>query len=174
MSALHRILHVSTIAIGLALAATLARDAMSSTPAPARAEARPAATRPTASLRIEQPWTRARLPGAPVVGGFLTIVNTGRRPDRLLSITSPDAERVEIHEMRMDGGMMRMRRLDDGLPLPAGARVELKPGGLHLMFIGPKSPFKPGDTVTATLRFEHGGERQIRFEVRDMAAGGHS
>lgn len=171
MNRTHRTPHPMSrgIALGLALALTLALGTISSTPPSAQA-----ATRPTSALRIEQAWTRARLPGTPVVGGFLTIHNTGRRPDRLLTITSPDAERVEIHEMRMDGGMMRMRRLDDGLPVPAGARVELKPGGLHLMFIGPKRPFKPGDTVTATLRFERDGERQVRFEVRDMIAGGHS
>lgn len=122
-------------------------------------------------LAIEQAWTRATAPGAPVAGGFLTLRNPGKQPDRLLSATSPDAERVEIHEMRMDGGMMRMRRIDAGLAIPAGATVALKPGGYHLMFIGPKRRFEPGATVTATLRFERGGERTVRFEVRAMGAG---
>lgn len=124
-------------------------------------------------IAIEQAWTRATAPGAPVAGGFLTLRNPGKQPDRLLSATSPDAERVEIHEMRMDDGVMRMRRLDAGLAIPAGGTVALKPGGYHLMFIGPKRRFEPGSTVTATLRFERGGERTVRFEVRAMGAGAH-
>lgn len=124
-------------------------------------------------IAIEQAWTRATAPGAPVAGGFLTLRNPGKQPDRLLSATSPDAERVEIHEMRMDDGMMRMRRLDAGIAIPAGGTVALKPGGYHLMFIGPKRRFEPGATVTATLRFERSGERTVRFEVRAMGAGAH-
>jgi len=123
------------------------------------------------TLAIEQAWARATPPGAPVAGGFLTVRNTDGTEDRLLSATSPDAEKVEIHEMRMDGGIMRMRRMDDGLTIAAGGTLALAPGGFHLMFIGPKHPFAAGQTVTATLRFEHGGERTVRFEVRGMGAG---
>ncbi|GAA4784319.1 copper chaperone PCu(A)C [Lysobacter hankyongensis] len=123
------------------------------------------------ALMIEAPWTRATPPQAPVAGGFLTIRNNGRRADHLLSATSPDAERVEIHEMRMDGDMMRMRRLDDGLAIAPNATLELKPGGYHLMFIKPTHPFVAGETVTATLRFEHGGMREVRFEVRPLGSG---
>lgn len=123
------------------------------------------------TLAIESPWARATPPGAPVAGGFLTLRNTGQADDRLLSATSPDAGKVEIHEMRMDGGVMRMRRIDDGLPIAVGGTLALAPGGYHLMFIGPKHPFVAGQTVTATLRFEHGGERTVRFDVRAMGAG---
>lgn len=122
-------------------------------------------------LVIESPWARATPPGAPVAGGFLTVRNTGKADDRLLSATSPDAGKVEIHEMRMDGGMMRMRRLDDGLPIAAGGTLALAPGGVHLMFIGPTHPFVAGQAVTATLRFARGGERTVRFEVRALGAG---
>lgn len=123
------------------------------------------------ALAIETPWARATPPQAPVAGGFLTIRNTGRNGDRLLSATSPDAERVEIHEMRMDGDMMRMRRIDDGLAIAPNATLELKPGGYHLMFIKPRHPFVAGETVTATLRFEHGGTREVRFEIRALGSG---
>lgn len=123
------------------------------------------------ALTIETPWARATPPQAPVAGGFLTIRNNGRSADHLLSATSPDAERVEIHEMRMDGDMMRMRRLDDGLAIAPNATLELKPGGYHLMFIKPTHPFVAGETVTATLRFEHGGTREVRFEIRPLGSG---
>lgn len=123
------------------------------------------------TLVIETPWARATPPGAPVAGGFLVVRNTGQADDRLVSATSPDAEKVELHEMRMDGGVMRMRRMDEGLAIAAGGTLSLAPGGYHLMFIGPKHPFVAGQTVTATLRFEHGGERTVRFDVRAMGAG---
>lgn len=122
-------------------------------------------------LVIEAPWARATPPGAPVAGGFLTVRNVGKTEDRLLSATSPDADKVEIHEMRMDGGVMRMRRMDGGLTISSGGTLTLAPGGFHLMFIGPKHPFVAGQTITATLHFEHGGERTVRFDVRAMGAG---
>jgi copper(I)-binding protein len=130
------------------------------------------ATQPAKSgtIVIEQAWTRATPPNAPVAGGFLTIRNNGNRADRLVSVTSPDADRVEIHHMSMDGGVMRMRKLTDGLPIGAKAVMTLKPGGYHLMFIGPKRRLVEGDTVTATLRFEHAEAREVRFEVRPIGS----
>lgn len=123
-----------------------------------------------AMLAIENAWTRATPPKAPVAGGFLTVRNDDARADRLLSATSPDAERVEIHEMSMTDGVMRMRKLDDGLEIPAKTSTQLKPGGYHLMFIGPKHPFVRGETVTATLRFERAGTREVKLEVREMGS----
>ncbi len=125
-----------------------------------------------AGIAIEQAWTRATPPNAPVAGGFLTIRNNGDRADRLVSINSPDAASVEIHQMTMDNGVMRMRKLADGLPINAKAVVMLKPGGYHLMFIGPKRPIVEGGTVTATLRFEQAGTREVRFDVRALGSSG--
>lgn len=122
------------------------------------------------TLAIENAWTRATPPNAPVAGGFLTVRNDDARADRLLSASSPDAERVEIHEMSMTDGVMRMRKLDDGLAIPAKSSTPLKPGGYHLMFIGPKHPFVRGETVTVTLRFERAGTREVAFEVREMGS----
>jgi copper(I)-binding protein len=121
---------------------------------------------------IEQAWTRATPPKAPVAGGFVTIRNNSNRADRLISVTSPDAESVEIHQMSMDGGVMRMRKLNDGLPIAAKSALELKPGGYHLMFIGPKRPIVEGGTVTATLRFEKASTREVRFDVRALGSSG--
>lgn len=122
------------------------------------------------AIVLDQAWARATPPGAPVAGGFVTIRNTAKRADRLLSASSPDAGLVEIHAMNMDNGVMRMRRIDDGLAIAANATLELKPGGYHLMFIGPKHPFVQGETITATLRFEQAGTREVRFEVRAMGS----
>jgi copper(I)-binding protein len=126
----------------------------------------------TAGIAIEQAWTRATPPNAPVAGGFLTIRNDGDRADRLVSVTSPDAASVEIHRMTMDDGVMRMRKLADGLPIDAKSIMTLKPGGYHLMFIGPKRPIVAGGTVTATLRFEKAGTREVRFDVRALGSSG--
>lgn len=123
-------------------------------------------------IAIEQAWTRATPPNAPVAGGFLTIRNGGGRADRLMSVTSPDANSVEIHQMTMEDGVMRMRKLADGLPIDAKSVVMLKPGGYHLMFIGPKRPIVEGGTVTATLRFEKAGAREVRFDVRSLGSSG--
>jgi hypothetical protein len=153
---------LSRLSIAAVCAATCATAAFAAKPAPA--------PKPD-PLVIESAWARATPPGAPVAGGFLTVRNTGPTDDRLLSATSPDAGKVELHEMRMDGGMMRMRRLDDGLAIAAGGTLALAPGGIHLMFIAPKHPFVAGQPVTATLRFERGGERTVRFEVRALGAG---
>lgn len=132
--------------------------------------AQPAKT--TGGIAIEQAWTRATPPNAPVAGGFLTIRNSGDRADRLVSVTSPDANSVEIHQMTMDGGVMRMRKLADGLPIDARSVVMLKPGGYHLMFIGPTRPIVEGGTVTATLRFEKAGTREVHFDVRALGSSG--
>ncbi|MGN6152289.1 MAG: copper chaperone PCu(A)C [Lysobacteraceae bacterium] len=152
---------LSRISFAALCAATLATAAFAAKPTPA--------PKPD-PLVIEGPWARATPPGAPVAGGFVVVRNVGESDDRLLSATSPDADRVELHEMRMDGGMMRMRRLDDGLPIAAGGTLALAPGGIHLMFIAPKHPFVAGQTVAATLRFARGGTRTVRFEVRALGA----
>ncbi|NKN37878.1 DUF1775 domain-containing protein [Agrobacterium sp. a22-2] len=102
-------------------------------------------------------FTRAMLPGQPVGGGFVTIHNAGAADDRLVSAESPSAGRVEIHEMVMQNDVMKMRQLNDGVAVPAGTTVELKPGGLHLMFMDVKKPFVEGETVDLKLTFEKAG-----------------
>ncbi|MFD0724825.1 copper chaperone PCu(A)C [Lysobacter brunescens] len=130
----------------------------------------PAGAQRVGDLRIEDPWVRATPPGAGVTGGFMTVRNTGAKDDRLVSVTSAAVARVEIHEMRHEDGMMRMRRIDAGLPVKAGAKIELAPGGYHLMLFGPKQPFVEGDVVVATARFEKAGNVEIAFRVRGLGA----
>lgn len=124
-----------------------------------------------AALEISQPWTRATPPTAPTGGGFLTITNKGTTPDRLIAVRSPVSSKVEIHEMRMDGNVMRMRAVEKGLEIPPGATVELKPGGFHIMFMELKAPFARDTTVPVTLVFEKAGSIDVELRVAAMGAG---
>lgn len=122
------------------------------------------------SLEIEQPWSRATPPTAPAAGGFLKIVNRGTAPDRLLSAKSTASAKTEIHEMKMEGSVMRMRELEKGLEIPAGGTVTLAPGGYHLMFMQLKEPFKQDTKVPVTLVFEKAGSIDIELGVVAMGA----
>ncbi|PHP69116.1 hypothetical protein CSC94_03865 [Zhengella mangrovi] len=115
-------------------------------------------------LELTGMWARAMLPNQPAGGGFVTIRNTGSEDDRLLKMETPDA-RGEVHEMAVENGVMRMRELADGLPIPAGGTVELKPGGFHLMFLEVKAPFKEGTAVPVTLTFQKAGKVDLDLKV---------
>ncbi|MBU4527808.1 MAG: copper chaperone PCu(A)C [Hoeflea sp.] len=122
------------------------------------------------ALEIEHPYARATPPNAPVSGGYMTIRNTGAEADRLIAGEAEFADKVEIHEMAMDGDVMKMRQLADGLEIPAGGEVVLKPGGFHVMFIGIDSQFKDGEIRKATLTFEKAGAIELEFQVEDIRA----
>jgi copper(I)-binding protein len=115
-------------------------------------------------LTIEHPWARPTLPGQVVGGAYLGIRNGGNAGDRLLG-ASTAAARVEVHEMRMEGDVMRMREIGS-LELPAGKTVTLAPGGYHLMLMDLKSPLKAGDTIPIKLRFERAGEVEVLLQVQ--------
>ncbi|WP_316358371.1 copper chaperone PCu(A)C [Devosia sp.] len=121
-------------------------------------------------INISLPFTRATLPNAPVGGGFLTIENTGTEADRLVSATSEVAGETQIHEMAMEGDVMKMRQLADGLEIPAGETVVLAPGGVHIMFMGLKQAFVEGETVAVTLTFEKSGSVEVLLPVAAAAA----
>jgi uncharacterized protein YcnI len=120
------------------------------------------------ALNIEQPWSRATPGGAKVGGGYLRITNGGTTPDRLVGGSFPLAGKVEVHEMRMEGDVMRMKPVEGGLEIKPGATVELKPGGFHLMFMDLKEPLKEGQTVKGTLTFEKAGSVAVEYAVRGM------
>ncbi|KAB1075086.1 DUF1775 domain-containing protein [Methylobacterium planeticum] len=133
-------------------------------------------------LSIETPWMRATPGGAKVAGGYVRITNTGSQPDTLTAAAIPQAERGEIHAMSMEGGVMRMATVEGGLTIKPGETVELKPGGLHLMFQDLKSGPKAGETVQGSLTFARAGTVPVTFTVAPIgaqgpggeAAGGHS
>jgi uncharacterized protein YcnI/copper(I)-binding protein len=127
-------------------------------------------------LTLTGAFTRATLPNAPVAGGFLTIVNTGAEDDRLVTVSADFAKEGQIHEMAMEGDVMKMRQLADGLTIPAGGTVTLEPGGYHLMFMGLNRALTESETVPVTLTFEKAGEITIDLPVAGAAAdapGGH-
>jgi copper(I)-binding protein len=107
------------------------------------------------------------VPGQQGGGGFLSLTSSGG--DRLIGGSTPLAQRFELHTMAMKGDVMEMRQID-AIELPAGKTVELKPGGLHVMFIGLKQPLALGTKVPVTLRFEKAGEVKVEFEVASRPA----
>jgi copper(I)-binding protein len=122
-------------------------------------------------LEIKGAWARAMLPGQPTGGAYLTITNSGANADRLLGAASPNAGKVEIHTMSMKDDVMVMRPLADGLEIPAGASVELKSGGEHLMFMNVTEPFMAGASVPVTLEFEKAGKVDLNLPVQAKAGG---
>lgn len=122
------------------------------------------------SLQIEHPWTRATPPGAAVGGGYTAITNDGDSDDRLVSATAEIAGRSEIHEMKVEEGVMKMAALPNGLPIPAHETVKLAPGGYHIMFLDLKGPLKKGDKIPGTLTFEKAGTIKVEFDVEAIGA----
>lgn len=120
-------------------------------------------------LAIERPQIREAPEGAPVAGAYLLVENRGEAEDRLLSASSSLAAEIEIHEMRMEGEVMRMRKLEGGLAIPAGGRVSLEPGGAHLMLMSPEG-MAAGEAHEVTLRFERAGDVTVRFTVETLGA----
>lgn len=104
-----------------------------------------------AQITVTDPWVRSMVPGQKSTGAFMQLNSV--EDSRLVDASSPNFI-VEIHEMSMHGNVMRMKQID-GIDLPAGKTVELKPGSYHLMFIDVKKQLKEGDTVPLTLRFEN-------------------
>jgi copper(I)-binding protein len=120
------------------------------------------------TLQFSNAWIRAAPPNATVAGGFLSIENSGTE-DRLISITSTAAKTVEIHEMSMQGDVMQMRQLTDGVVIPANKNISLKPGGIHLMFITPKQLISEGQKISATFVFAKAGKQHVEFTVHKQA-----
>ena len=121
-------------------------------------------------LTIGHPWSRATPGGAKIGGGYLTVTNNGSAPDRLVAATTNVADRVEIHEMAMNNGVMTMRQIPGGIPVPPGQTVAFAPGGYHLMLMGLKAPLKEGDRLKATLTFEKAGPIEVTINVEGIGA----
>jgi len=128
-----------------------------------------------AEVRVDEPWVRATVAGQQASGAFMTL--TSSKDARLVAVETPVAGVSEIHEMALEDNVMRMRPID-GLALPAGTPVELRPGGYHLMLLELKGPLNTGENVGLTLTVEDAGGRRERIEVqapvRPLTAGhGH-
>ena len=121
------------------------------------------------SLRIDHPFARATPPGARSGGAFFTIENAGTRSVKLLGVASPAAASVELHQMAMEGGVMRMRSVS-AVEVRPGDKLELKPGGYHVMLSDLKEPLKAGDKFPLTLTFEGAGTIEVSVEVENIGA----
>ena len=121
-------------------------------------------------LVVESPWARATAQGVRVGGAFLTVRNAGDRSDRLIAVESDVAAGVQLHMTRMEEGIIRMRRVVDGIEVPAGGLAELKPGGFHVMLMGLKAPLEEGGSFPVTLTFERAGSVTIDVPVRAAGA----
>ncbi len=116
-------------------------------------------------IAIVQPWARATPRGASVGAGYMKLINTGEVPDRLIAAATPVAPKVEIHEISLAGGVMRMREVATGLELKPGPTVDLSPGTYHVMFVGLRQPLQAGEQVPVTLVFERAGKIDIAYPV---------
>lgn len=117
------------------------------------------------TVEVKDAWVRTAVPGQMGTGAFMKI--TAKDDARLVSASSPVAGITEVHEMKMDGGVMKMRPLHDGLELPAGTMVELKPGGFHIMLMDLKAAL-PKDSkipLTLVLKDAKGVQRKIELSL---------
>ncbi|MCW2317818.1 copper(I)-binding protein [Rhodoblastus acidophilus] len=124
------------------------------------------------AIQISAAWTRATVRGASVGAGYLTIDNQGGAVDTFISAASDRAERVELHQSREEGGVMIMRAVPKGVEIKPGKQLVLKPGGYHLMLVGLKSAFLPGETVHVTLHFAKAGDVGADLQVEGFGAQG--
>ena len=121
------------------------------------------------SIKIENAYVRATAPGQPAAGAFMKIDNSGAA-DQLLSASSPAAGEVQLHQMSMEGNVMKMGQVKD-IAVPANGSVDLKPGGYHIMLMNIKAPLKAGDTVPVKLKFAKAGEVEVKLPVNAVGSG---
>ena len=140
-------------------------------PSAAWAEETRLGTATLGAIAIEGAWMRQSPPRATAGAAWMTIRNTGETDDVLLGGSAPFAARLEVHEMAVTDGVMTMRMLADGIPIPAGETVTLEPGGLHVMFMGLQDAPVANETAELTLRFAEAGEVTLRLPVAAIGAG---
>jgi copper(I)-binding protein len=122
-------------------------------------------------LEVRDAYAHATSTAQPVGAGFLTLVN-GAGADRLVGVTCTRSQTVELHSMSMDGGVMKMRKLD-AIDVPTKGSVVLEPGGTHLMLIGLKAPLAEGQEVPIELRFDKAGVVKATLKVRARVPASH-
>lgn len=124
------------------------------------------------SLKIDDPWARPTVGSSKSSAAYMKIENSGDTPDRLISAKAEVAGTVMLHESRMDGDVMKMVQLSNGIEVPAHGEAVLKPLGLHIMLMGLTRPLKEGEKVPLTLVFEKQGEVVIDAQVTNSSGNG--
>jgi len=130
------------------------------------------ATPALSQVEIENAWARATPPGAKTGAGYMVIRNKSAAPDRLVGAQSAASARVETHVHIREGDVYRMRQVE-GYDVPANGSFELKPGGAHLMFVDIRRPFKEGEKIPVTLKFEKAKDITVEFHVGRLGAPAH-
>ena len=120
-------------------------------------------------IHIEMTYARATPAGATTAAAFMVIRNDAKADDTLVSAVSPSAKIVQIHEMTMVGGIMRMREVQGGLKVPASGTVSLRPGGYHIMLIGVVRPMQKGQSFSLSLHFKNAGDVSVSVPVRSLS-----
>ncbi len=120
------------------------------------------------ALRIEGAWARATPPAARTGAAYLTVINAGGEPDRLVAASSPAAAQAELHTHISEGNVARMQQLQ-AIDIPAGGRLSFAPGGLHVMLVNLQGPLRDGTRFPLTLRFARAGEITIEVPVSRSA-----
>jgi periplasmic copper chaperone A len=123
------------------------------------------------ALHIAHPWARATAQGQRIGGAYLQIDNGGAA-DRLLSVRGDVADALQLHSMTLKDNVMHMREVD-AIDVPAGGKVKLEPGGLHIMLLGLKAPLAAGSSFPLTLKFEKAGELKVEVKVESGMPAGH-
>lgn len=123
---------------------------------------------PQGPIQIDRPWSRPTPPGTPMGVGYMEITNSGDQDITLVAADSPRAGHVSIHESLMHNGMMRMQPLKDGLAIPAGGTVELKPHSYHLMLEQLPQPLVEGEKIPVRLDFDGAEAMDIELKVRPL------
>lgn len=118
-------------------------------------------------ISVENPFAREVPPGAPASASFMTLKNDSAEQIDIIAAHSDVAKVIELHTHTDDNGVMRMRKIPQ-IEIPANGTTELKPGGLHIMLIGPHNPIKVGDTVTVTLEFKDGSKKVVDMPVKSF------
>ena len=160
---IRNILTASALAGGILLSAC---NSASETDAPTEAEAA------TSAIAITAPWSRETAEGQDAGGAFMTITNSGTGTDRLTGGSTPVAGEVQVHTVDMADGVMRMRQVGDGLEVPAGSSVTLKPGSFHIMLMQLVQPLEQGEAIPITLTFEKAGAVEVELLVQPVGAQG--
>lgn len=120
------------------------------------------------SIKVEEPYSRITAPTVKMGAAFMEITNNSEKDDVLIAAQADVSKTIELHKTTInDEGVMKMREMKDGIPLPAGKTVTLKPGGLHIMLMGLKAPLKLNDTYKMTLKFKNAPEKTIKIEVNN-------
>ncbi|MEQ8192892.1 MAG: copper chaperone PCu(A)C [Rhodospirillales bacterium] len=122
------------------------------------------------TVQAKNPWARSTAPGMKNGAAYLTLMNAGKTPDRLIAAATPVAKKVELHTHIKDGDIMRMRHVVGGIAVKPGATVMLKPGGYHAMLMGLKKPLKKGERFPLSLTFEKAGTVTIEVPVAGFGA----